>query len=144
MLRPLHPVTLRESPSEAPSTVGSQLEWFVAAAGTGQTIALVVAKDPEAAAVYYFRDGRRAFATYERLGRMNSQPLVVTISPGGGMLGPIAQLHGEATVGLCQLSWLAGLVRAGAGSLNAPAANDVALVLEEPRRPDPRARMPPS
>jgi hypothetical protein len=144
MLRPLHPVTLRESPSEPLSTVGSQLEWFVAAAGTGQTIALVVAKDPEAAAVYYFRDGRRAFATYERLGRMNSQPLVVTISPGGSMLDPIAQLHGEATVGLCQLSWLAGLVRACSGSLNAPAANDVALVLEEARRPDPRARMPTS
>ena len=98
---------VREIPPEPPPRELITAERLVAATAAGLTIALVLAKDPDAAAVYYFQDGLRAFATYERLGKMNSLPLVVPLSPDGRVLGHIAP-QVESTLRRCGLSWLPG------------------------------------
>lgn len=104
------------SPGDSPPPLsprhGVTLDRLAAAVAAGQTIALVVAKDPEAAAVYYFRDAARALATYERLERLNTRPLVLTISPDGAAQGLV---HLEsATLAHCAIRWLAAGLRCAA------------------------------
>lgn len=103
-------LTDRDPAAAAPSEREIVPGRFAAAAEAGQTIALVMAKDPDAAVVYYFREAARALSTYERLARMGSTPAVAYISPAGAVLGP-AQLALTPTLGRCAASWFAAALR---------------------------------
>ena len=106
--------SLRASPCRDEIT----LELFLEAAALGLTTTLVVAKDAEAAAVYYFRDGLRAFESYQRLCKLSSQPLVITISPDGRGLGQVA-VRVESSLERRGLSWLPGLACSSASLMDA-------------------------
>jgi hypothetical protein len=143
-MRPLFSSPLvGETTPQPPSREEITLARFAAAAAAGETIALVVAKDPDAAAVYYFRDAMRAFSTYDRLDRMNSRPLVVTISAEGRLLGPV-QVDGisaSSAVGDSALGWFAVVLR-HERSLDAAASSssDAALALDQPTQAGAAAR----
>jgi hypothetical protein len=98
---------LHDSLPERPRRDALTLELFAEAAAVGLTIALVVAKDAGAAAVYYFRDGLRAFESYERLCKLSAQPLVITLSPDGRVFGSSAP-EVESTLKRFGLSWVPG------------------------------------
>lgn len=110
-----------------PSREETTRERFAAAVAAGQTIALVVAKDPDAAAVYYFRDAERARTTYERLDRLNARPLVVTISAQGRVLGT-GEHDGCTVLGHCAPAWFAAALR----TEGRPVAAETALAQEPP------------
>lgn len=114
---------------------------FAEAVAAGHTIAFVVAKDPEAAAVYYFRDAARALATYERLARLSSRPLVATIPPEAGGLGS-ALLDASRTLRLCGLGWLADALGREGSPGSTPA--DAGLALPAPSLARAAARPPAS
>jgi hypothetical protein len=132
---------LREISPESPSEDAITAEQFVSAAAAGLTIALVVAKEPEAAAVYYFRDGLRAFATYERLGKLGSPPFIVTLSSDGRVLGHLAQ-QVQSSLRRHGLSWLPGFAYKDGGSRTTAAVEGATLARESPRRREPPVLLP--
>lgn len=88
----------------------SLLGRFAAAADAGKTIALVVAKEPRAVVVYYFRDASRAGETLDRLARLRLSPAVAYVSAGDGNHCAAAQVDAASVLTLRTIDWLARLI----------------------------------
>lgn len=105
-----HRQSRSETSDSLPAPRDATIEEFGAAVERGQTVALLVTKDPGAAVVYYFWDARRAFEAHERLGKLNALPVVAYVSPGDGVHQPAARLRSASLLALRSVGRLARLI----------------------------------